>query len=180
MSSISFPKLLIGVILFMAAYLLFEYIQPRYFRPSGAVSHIIDSHLMPEKNRDTSCKAYGARFFDASYVRDALGAYDRKGYLKNFFPLDLVFPFVYGFLFLTLVSGWKKARFYRLMIVIVAACMFFDISENFSFAWFLFHPDTGLNELVAICTTVKSILFFLSFVFSISGFIYWCYRKWKK
>jgi hypothetical protein len=180
MNSISLPKLLIAILLFIAANRLFQFINPQIFDKKGRVTHIIDSHLTPEKGVDTSFNAYGQRFFDAAYVKEAAQVYKPGVYMRSFFMLDLIFPFIYGFLFLSLFGAWKNTPFYKTVRWLVFACIVFDLLENGSFAYFLYHQGSAVNRFTAVCTTVKSIFFILCALLALGGVVVWGVRKWGR
>lgn len=175
---ISVYRLLIAVLLFIAGSWMFSRIDScHYITRTKEVPHIIDSHLAWNGAKDW--QEWSTRFFDSAYVRKAAKAYNPSRYMRCYYILDFCYPFIYGFLFLTLVSGFRQSRFYRIMRVIIMACCIFDLSENTSFAWFLFHQQGTANGVVAFCTTIKSILFFLCIVVAALSFLVWTIKRIK-
>ncbi|UYQ95470.1 hypothetical protein MKQ68_10200 [Chitinophaga horti] len=138
---------------------LFEWIKStNFFTPNGRVTHIIDTHLMPDTSIH-SWPEYTDRFFDGPYVREAAAHYSPDQYLRSFYLVDFIFPIIYLSLLLTLTGYWKGTVFYRLFRAAMIACALFDLLENTSFAYYLFHQDGNLYHYVAIFTTLKSVLF---------------------
>jgi hypothetical protein len=175
----NWQKLLIGTFLFALGVLLFSRIKRvGYFTPTPAVSHIIDVHLQPD-GTDTSLAEYLHRFFDAGYVREAAKRYVPSKYLRSFFMVDLFFPIAYGFFFLSLAAYWQKAGFCRVLKIAVGFCVAFDLLENSSFAFFLFHQQTNAAPVVALFTTLKSILFVTLFATSILAFVIAVFKTLK-
>ena len=164
------PKLITTAILFFTAVFIFEQIETSYFRPAHPVNHIIDSHLMPDCG-DSTFNIYRERFFDQAYVREAAKLYEPPAYMRSFFILDFFFPFIYSAFFLAMATYWKGTNFYRILKPLVVTCALFDLSENASFAYFLYHQDGNMNIVVSVFTTLKSILFFLGMIISLFAFV---------
>ncbi|WP_157986684.1 hypothetical protein [Chitinophaga alhagiae] len=164
------PKLIIFTVLFIVWVLLFEWIKPYgYFHAGDTVTHIIDSHLQPDSSIH-SLAEYGGRFFDHGYVQAAAPRYDPGKYLRSFYIVDFFFPFIYLNFFLALAGYWKGTAFYRVYRAAMIFCALFDLLENTSFAYYLFHQDGGMHQLVAIFTTLKSVLFGFGFVLAVGAF----------
>ncbi|MBD0332732.1 MAG: hypothetical protein ICV66_08755 [Chitinophagaceae bacterium] len=164
-------RLITSLLLFVVGILLFSQIKScRYFEPTPTATHIIDTHLMPD-GKDTSFKMYSRRFFDHGYVQEAAKTYSPRRYMRSFFVLDFVFPFIYAFLFITWVTYWKCPHFYNTFKIAVIACVAFDLLENATFAYYLFRRSEHIDVLVAVFTTLKSILFILCLLFSLLTFV---------
>lgn len=173
-------SLVVSTTLFFVGVFLFSQIKScHYFTPTAAASHIVDTHLMPD-GTDTSLQQYGRRFFDAAYVKEAAKAYAPSRYVSSFFILDFFFPFVYGFFLLSLAASWKQRPFYRVLKAGVVLCVLFDLSENFGFAYYLFHRQQNAYHFVAFCTTLKSLLFVSCFSASLLAFIIAVFKRLRK
>ncbi|NML23314.1 hypothetical protein HHL16_20715 [Pseudoflavitalea sp. G-6-1-2] len=169
--SIFTRRLLINTLFFIAATAGFQLIHKNgFFTPTETVTHIIDSHLMPEKN-DASFSDWSRRLFDADYVRLASAQYDRSLYMRSFFLLDLFYPFIYCAFFLGLAAYWKGTGFYRTLGAAMIICVACDLGENISFAWYLWHPQGNVNVAVANFTTIKSVLFSLGGLSALIAFL---------
>ena len=163
----SFPntQLVISLLFFAWAVCAFSYINPFVFTPQGKIDHIIDSHLQYQP----------FRFFDSGYVKNAAPQYDGYKYLYAYYILDLIFLFIYSWVFLLLAHSWKEKKYFCLFWWSVVLGAAFDFMENTSFAIFLFNKDnTFWAVLTSIFTTLKSILFLLNILLSL-----WAFFEWK-
>lgn len=169
--SIFTRRLLINTLFFIATTAGFQLIHTNgFFTPTATVTHIIDSHLMPEKS-DASITDWSRRLFDHDYVKLASVQYNRALYMRSFFILDLFYPFIYCAFFLSLAAYWKGTGFYRSFGAAMIICAFCDLGENLSFAWYLYHPQGSANVAVANFTTIKSVLFSLGGLTAVIAFI---------
>jgi hypothetical protein len=175
-TTISASRLVTAIILFIAGTMMFGRIKNSGYADCRTLPHIIDAHLMPDSSTKT-WETYSKRFFDSAYVREAAKSYKPRRYISTYYILDFFYPIIYCFLFLTLVSGFKGSGFYRVFSIVIIACGIFDLSENTSFAYFLFHQSGNANSFVAFFTTVKSILFSICILVSIPGFLIWAIKR---
>jgi hypothetical protein len=178
-TAISPLRLMSSILLFIVGSLMFGWIDGcGFIHRSAEVPHIIDVHLIPDSSIKT-LQSYSKRFFDSAYVRRAATAYNPSRYVSSYYLVDFFYPFIYCFLFLSLISGFKNTRFHKMMAVLILTCGLFDLSENTSFAYFLFHQSGHVNRVVAFCTTIKAILFSLCIVLSVLAFLIWIIRRLK-
>lgn len=169
-------RLATAIILFIIGSWMFGRIDSCHYIDRKKAPHIIDVHLMPDSTTKT-WQTYSTRFFDSAYVRMAAKAYSPSRYMATYYMLDFCYPFIYAFLFLSLISGFKGTRFHKIMRVVIVACSVFDLCENTSFAYFLFHQSGTANRVVAFCTTIKSILYFLCILVSAITFLIWLFKR---
>lgn len=155
--------LLVSVLAFAVCVYTFGSVNPYVFTPSAEATHIIDSHLQ-ECHR---C------FFDSGYVQLAAQQYIPAHYLHAYYILDFIFPFVYSTLYLLLASGLRGRKSYRLFLATVIIGGAFDLLENTSFVFYLYHRLDWLSVQVAIFTTLKSVLFLANAIFALVAFIGW-------
>lgn len=173
------PRLPVLAFLFAAAVLSFPLIKKcGYFEPTAAAPHIIDSHLQPD-GTDSSFAQYSQRFFDHAYVKEAAKHYSPRKYMNSYYLLDFFFPLIYGGFFIALTNYWKGSTFYRTFRSLMIVTMLLDLSENTSFAWYLFHQEGNTQVLVAIFTTLKSVLFISGMLTAVFAFGAACVSRLK-
>lgn len=155
---------LIFICIFILFKTVFALIVPYYINMSDKMTGPIDARV-----GECCC-------FDQQYVQDVKkdNVYKVSGYQELFVPMDLVFPVLYTMMFLTLLNVRKNEllykgrfkKFYDIFFYTVYAGMIFDYLENLIFFLYL-KTDVELSLLVAILTTIKTLLF----VINILGFI---------
>ena len=95
--------------------------------------------------------------------------YKIPAYKRSFVLLDLVYPIVYTLMFLTLLNVRKNGllhngffrKFYDIFIYLVYMGMIFDYLENI-FVFLYLTTQLQISLLVAILTTIKTLLFMLN------------------
>jgi hypothetical protein len=172
------PKLLVFAVLFFGWTQLFVFVANKgdYIHKDAVVTHIIDSHLIPDSSVH-NLHDVGKRFFDANYVYEAAKRYQPQHYLRSFYIVDFFFPFIYAIFFLALAAYWKGTLFYKIFSAGIVVCMLLDLSENTTFLYYLFHQEGRLYHYVAIFTTLKSVLFFLGMLTAAGAFL-WSVVHW--
>jgi len=145
------------LLLFVAFPLVFNYIEKYYIksecRCDDKKNYPIDMNLVNT-----------GHFFDATYVSSAAhNCYDKAGYFRTFFPLDMIFPLVYSLLMFSMINlaQWPRSRQWLPATIRLGAL--FDYGEDFSFAWYLHHTDVdGYAVATGIFTTLKTCLLFFN------------------
>ena len=133
---------------------------------SQVFNHIEKYYIKPECRCDSS-KNYPidvnlintGHFFDATYVRSAAhNCYDKRGYFRTFFPLDMIFPIVYSLLMFSMINlaQWHRNRQWLPTTIRLGAL--FDYAEDFSFARYLHTDMDGYAVATGIFTTLKTCL----------------------
>ncbi|MEO6734409.1 MAG: hypothetical protein ABIN01_24525 [Ferruginibacter sp.] len=159
-------KKLITVAIFAVLFFIFRYLfnlaTPYYIYNAALTPHSIDAHM-------AECKC----FFDAEYIRLAkYGGYYQEGFYKTFALIDLVFPIIYTTMFLTALAIHRAQRLYiYLKWLVIAGCVA-DYLENFSFAIYLQLSELDLAPVIAVFTSVKSVLFLVNSVVFITCVLY--------
>ncbi len=164
------------LLLFYIFYILFGKIEPIYIKA--------DCLCDPARNYPIDMRAAKkGGFFDTAYVvNEAKNCYSVPGYFRSFFPLDMLFPLVYTFLMLSMISFSENIwvnKFLWIRAVLIWAIwigMGLDYGEDFSFAGYLTNHAHGLAVLTSWFTTFKTCLLVFNGVSSITLLLW----RWLK
>ncbi len=109
---------------------------------------------------------------DAQNLFEQIGEHGRRLYAITQLTLDLVFPFVYGFLFLAFVVHLYPAAQGRWLALVPLAGSAADLLENATtahLAWWYDGQPSRLAWAAAVFTATKSALFLLSLLVVLVG-----------
>ena len=149
------------LIFFVVFRTLFTLLTPLIIKDTKTTPYVIDMYVFK------TCA-----FFKTDYYIRAKDSYDAKAYWSLYFPLDFIFPCLYGLLFLSLIDKLRNVRIYKILFVFIIAGSLFDLGENFSFGFFKISKADNLVYSVSFFSTIKTILFAFNIVASISVFLY--------
>ncbi|MEO6671119.1 MAG: hypothetical protein ABIN36_16675 [Ferruginibacter sp.] len=145
--------------------LLFHFLKSYYLRDIHQTPYSIDEYVLLTGN-----------FFDPSYLIIAkYSGYDYARYYLSFFVADMIFPLIYTFLFLSIISGMKKDSWKLLFWISIIGCCISDYLEDFSFVAFLSMRGDELAQSVAVLTAIKSLLFLVNVATGVGCLLYY----WK-
>ncbi|MBS1663623.1 MAG: hypothetical protein JST68_21450 [Bacteroidetes bacterium] len=177
MKKLTSPRLIVPYILLVVVFrFIFHGIGHLYLKSScwddPLCSHPIDTQLLD----GGSC-----RWFCWQYVQDAAHLYYNKaGYFRSFFLVDLVYPIVYTLTMLSIVRFCWNGRYKKIMVAAIWIGMGLDYTENFSFATYLCTDISWLPYLTAFATTVKTIFFISNALVSIFIGVRWLFLTYIK
>jgi len=149
--------------------------------PHGCNSAMLTSAEQPLGSFDGRTWGYGyAQAQTILCAMEANGGEGKRMYLDRHFPLDIVFPLLYGpalamlFLYLVGYYGWRGRALRYFALVPIAAALF-DLAENTAVRLLVLAgppPDAGLVTIASTLTVIKSALGWLSLIVTL-GLLLW-------
>lgn len=118
---------------------------------------------------------------EAKQLLADLGPDGRRTYVLTQITLDLIFPFVYGGLFVILFSKLGLPRYFLLLPVLTVIA---DLLENFSAVFLTLNyqtdaPAPQFARLASIFTVTKWIGVLLMFLTLVGGFLFFLFRRFR-